>query len=133
MRLCDDRLQLPAHASPHDVRCPPPVLRVALARCVSNNLNQKVYTSDPQPREVLHFDVFKLIEERELFSMVANENIFALVKTNEAKVRARVVRSCVRECTCSCGQWRQGRHVMFDGVQCDNVWRSTFRVHLSMR
>lgn len=46
----------------------------------------EVFIIDPQPRKVLHFDVFRLIEDHELFSMVANENIFALLATHEEKV-----------------------------------------------
>eukprot|EP00750_Incisomonas_marina_P009049 INCI15785.2.p1 GENE.INCI15785.2~~INCI15785.2.p1 ORF type:complete len:1069 (-),score=202.37 INCI15785.2:381-3107(-) len=45
----------------------------------------EVFIIDPQPRKVLHFDVFRLIEDHELFSMVANENIFALLTTHEKK------------------------------------------------
>ena len=73
----------------------------------------EVFIIDPQPRKVLHFDVFRLIEDHELFSMVANENIFALLTTHEKKVGActlhlsvvnalhfRIVISCQTLCTC---------------------------------
>jgi len=57
--------------------------------CMENRYAEalEVYTMDPQPREELHFDVFKLIEDYEMFSMVANEaSILALLVTHEEKV-----------------------------------------------
>ncbi len=49
----------------------------------------EVFTADPQPRAVLHFDLFRLIEEQNMFTQVANQaTIFALLTTHEAKVRA---------------------------------------------
>ena len=51
----------------------------------------RVFTEDPQPRKVLHFDVFKLIAERNLFSAVQDEeSMLGLLKTHEAKVRLRL-------------------------------------------
>lgn len=47
----------------------------------------RVFTDNPHKRTTLNFDVFKLIEERDLFeSVLGQQAIFALLKTHEEKV-----------------------------------------------